>query len=332
MDTSQYTNKSKGSQGFGSAVSSNASDSTKNQQLAKHELDNTPKGRNRARSKVGNTPEEAAAKAERNRAAQRAFRQRREQYVKELEFRSAQYDELQTIVHCLSEENQMLRMRVETLTHHFNTLGLPLPPMPPINRPPTDWAPLLPPPPLSNIMSRRPGAESLARGGSQPGLVSTNTHSPNLGANTLNTSMSTGGVTSSISDRHIGGGPIDDKSLVGHSQSGSGIGMAHSSSNNPEGNVTNFLGGPLGNVTGQLPLLQGQQGGIDFQNRSVDSSIVDQQSRNYMYQSPGGNLQGGNSYNPFNERVGYQQVAPASYMQSNRYANDIRMDMRYGGK
>ncbi|PVZ97928.1 hypothetical protein BB558_002064 [Smittium angustum] len=87
----------------------------------------------RSRNTSNNTPEELAAKAERNRAAQRAFRQRRDQYVKDLEWRATQFEELQHFVHQLTEENQMLRLRVESLTHHINQLGLPLPPLPPIN-------------------------------------------------------------------------------------------------------------------------------------------------------------------------------------------------------
>ncbi|PVV01775.1 hypothetical protein BB560_003795 [Smittium megazygosporum] len=99
----------------------------------------------RSRPKTATTPEEQLAKAERNRAAQRAFRQRRDQYVKELEWRATQAEELQHVVHQLAEENQSLRMRIDSLIHHINQFGLSVPSLPPI--------PSLPP-----LSSRQPSA------------------------------------------------------------------------------------------------------------------------------------------------------------------------------
>ncbi|PVZ96482.1 hypothetical protein BB558_007631 [Smittium angustum] len=65
-------------------------------------------------SKAGNG-DSATVKAERNRAAQRAFRQRKEQYVKDLESRASQVEELHYIINKLAEENCVLKFKISSL-------------------------------------------------------------------------------------------------------------------------------------------------------------------------------------------------------------------------
>ncbi|OLY82489.1 hypothetical protein AYI68_g3392 [Smittium mucronatum] len=341
-------------------------DSTNNDSIPKtpssrSDYEGRNRSRQRPRPKHSNTPEELAAKAERNRAAQRAFRQRRDQYVKDLEWRATQFEELQHVVHQLADENQVLRVRVESLTHHINQLGLSVPPLPPISRPPVEWVPVLPPPPpISNSASRRSGIDSIQRIASQPGMPSTNNHSPSANSGHVNQSTGTpGGLTqnqesrqplsqihNSNSNSQMHDSRLDDK--FSSSQSNSiGFGnilqpssqqqqqqqqQQHQGSNiGPQDgqNVSSLLANSLDNVSHQLPMLQGQQSNLDFNQRSVNQNVVNQQSRGYMYQSPTANNQiQNNDYNPFGDRIPYPQMHNNNYVVSARYPNDLRMDMR----
>ncbi|OMJ21029.1 hypothetical protein AYI70_g3723 [Smittium culicis] len=363
MENSPFVNQNRISQQQRSMDSGN--DGIPKTPSSRSDYENRNRSRQRVRPKHSNTPEELAAKAERNRAAQRAFRQRRDQYVKDLEWRATQFEELQHVVHQLADENQVLRLRVESLTHHINQLGLSIPPLPPISRPPVDWVPVLPPPPpISSSISRRSGVDNIQRIASQPGMPSTNSHSPtnNPASNNVNTSTGTpsGLVSNQDNQRHhhsqqqhqqqqqqqqaigsmhnnqqIHDSRIDEKFSSSQSQSNSiGFGNILQPSNNinsqDNGNVPNILTGSLNNVSQQLPMLQGQHSGLDFNNRNVNQNMVNQHNRNYMYQSPTTNNQmQNNDYNPFGDRLPYPQMQSNNYVVSARYPNDLRMDMRY---
>ncbi|OMJ18132.1 hypothetical protein AYI69_g7151 [Smittium culicis] len=59
-------------------------------------------------------------KAERNRAAQRAFRLRKEQYVKDLEYRAVKLDEMNYAVSQLIEENQYLKQQIQRISQEIS--------------------------------------------------------------------------------------------------------------------------------------------------------------------------------------------------------------------
>lgn len=54
-------------------------------------------------------------RAAQNRNAQKAFRQRRERYIKDLETKAKEFDKLSTEVVLLKQENEMLRLRIKDL-------------------------------------------------------------------------------------------------------------------------------------------------------------------------------------------------------------------------
>ncbi|OMJ13766.1 hypothetical protein AYI70_g8308 [Smittium culicis] len=64
-------------------------------------------------------------KAERNRAAQRAFRLRKEQYVKDLEYRALKLDEMNYAVSQLVEENQYLKQQIQRISLEISKYKVP---------------------------------------------------------------------------------------------------------------------------------------------------------------------------------------------------------------
>ncbi|PVU96772.1 hypothetical protein BB561_000977 [Smittium simulii] len=318
---------------------------------SRNEYDNKSRNRQRLRPKTATTPEELVAKAERNRAAQRAFRQRRDQYVKDLEWRATQLEEMQHVVHQLADENQMLRMRVESLTHHINQFGLsvpPLPPLPPLNRQSVDWIPTIhhPQHPSSNQgnINRRPDLENIQRIASQPSIggggplsskgAQSPTNAPSI-LNTHNQHQQQVHLAENNDDKFISN--KNQPSTFGFSNILQPTNHQHNTTNNSgssqaQNNMSRFINSNIDpiNVNNQIPILQSQSSNIDFQSRNLNNPT----RSNYLYQSSPNTNNPSNptsqDYNPFNDRVAYQQlgnnyVVPTAA----RYPNDMRVDMRY---
>ncbi|KAI7892242.1 uncharacterized protein EV154DRAFT_418857 [Mucor mucedo] len=91
--------------------------------------------------KGGNRAVIPSKRAAQNRAAQKAFRQRREQYIKDLEIKAKEMEDWQNELDRLRKENGDLRDRVSTLEHQVTVLtgGDPskIPPEPIRKPPPT---------------------------------------------------------------------------------------------------------------------------------------------------------------------------------------------------
>ncbi|CEP17223.1 hypothetical protein [Parasitella parasitica] len=74
-------------------------------------------------SKGGSRAVIPSKRAAQNRAAQKAFRQRREQYIKDLEIKAKEMEDWQEEMDKLRRENGELRQRVATLEHHVVVLS-----------------------------------------------------------------------------------------------------------------------------------------------------------------------------------------------------------------